>query len=173
MRHGKCFFVHAMNASRPLLLPTLVVLSACADAARTHSCTEIGCSDGVALDVGAPSATHPDALPLTLHVCLDGACDDATIASATECHRTATNGKDSPLPPLVVTCIVDHGSVVLRASTTTSGLASGAHDVTLAVKGASGTELYHRTAAVNLSESRPNGPSCEPLCRQGSVVMRE
>ena len=160
-----------MNAARPLLLATFAVVSACAPAATSHSCTLVGCEDGVSVDVGPLATRFGDKLPLAVHVCVDAVCDDVTIASANDCHRTAMTGPSGPVPPLVILCVPgSSGGIALRASVT-GGLTSGSHVVAVTIAGGDGTGLYSHADTVTLTESRPNGPTCDPVCHQGSVVM--
>ena len=162
-----------MNAARPLLLALLAAVCACAPAPTSHGgCTEVGCEDGVSVDLGPLATRFADKLPLAVHLCIDSVCDDAIVASAADCHRAMTGGPSGPVPPLVILCVPGaNGGVAMDASVTGAGLSSGSHVVAVAIKGADGAALFTHAETVALSESRPNGPTCEPVCRQGHVAM--
>ena len=163
-----------MNALRSLLLATAAIAAACAPASgpSSHSCTDIGCADGVTVDLGALAARFPSALPLAIHLCVDAVCDDVVVTSASDCHRATTSGPAGAVPPLVINCFPGaSGGIALQAEVTAGGLTNASHVVAVAIRGADGGALFTEARSFSPTESRPNGPSCEPLCRQGHVVM--
>jgi hypothetical protein len=149
----------------------------------THSCTEIGCLDGVTLELTPGGGTFADG-NYTLELIAETTrsacrfaipdstpsqgtvgtvdCDlglDAFIQQAAECTemRTADAVSEScrPLP----------GQFTLNAQLQ-------ATPETLAVRLVrDGVSLVEQTLTPAYETSRPNGPDCDPECRQAQVSL--
>lgn len=130
----------------PNFIPILLVffLAACNPPAPTvQACTEIGCSDEVAVIVSG-------ALPAAYTI-------DLAAAGLETISLTCTNGQSSEAS--IHECRPD--GAVFR------GLAPDEVTVTLTWEGGIVSDTVQPTYAT----TQPNGPDCPPTCRQGSLTL--
>jgi hypothetical protein len=163
---------------------SFVMVSGCVE----ESCTEIGCQDqasftvhaaddaweageyglGISFDGVATTSCHfvmppdpatPGALePLDCSPALDAVSFQAHLEQVTACV-TSDNGHDSSS-----SCTPVPGRYHLSVMTTTM---PASVSVTLA-RGAA-EPYFGETQSFRYATAQPNGPSCEPTCRQGSA----
>ncbi len=167
-----------------VLAPWLLVLCSC-DALEPESCTLIGCSDGLSLRAktasgGLTDGTYSIALRLdgtAIQCTLDASdlstrsaqtyltaeCDDrtssVTLSAPTECteHRSEEAVGQS-CQPIAGKWQLDIGVQGIPAS------------VQLEIA-RDGVTVLEQTLAPTYLDTRPNGPKCEPLCRQASEEL--
>jgi len=160
-------------------------LSLCADACvEAHGCTEIGCVDSAGFTLRVPgdeweagtydlaiefdetahscSFTMPDAIDSESGqgVAIPVACTpqlDAWLNAVTMC-TTHSDGSSSSQ-----TCTPIPGRYYLSVRTSTLA-ASLTVSVTL-----DGADYFSETHALTYTASQPNGPDCEPICRNATV----
>ena len=153
-----------MNFVRALLLLATGLAACGSDHMMSKSCTDIGCSDGVTIDLG-PRAAYGTSATLKVHVCIDSACADM-IVSATDCQLQGAGGTTTP--PLILMCTPETNLVIVASATTAFG--AGSHLVAVAVSDASGTMIFSHSENVATTSTQPNGPDCEPTCHQGKLT---
>ena len=163
-----------------LLLLLLPALSSC----ETRQCTEIGCSDGASLTLKTTAGTLPDGT-YTLSFSVDGqpyTCSfTAPDGLPREPGRIGAASCDAGfrlnvLPELVCT-EYRTGDAVSQSCTPVpdrwyfaATLEGTPAELTVAVE-RDGVALLdeHRTLAYR--DEYPNGPECDPVCRQASAAL--
>lgn len=139
-------------------------LACCSDEDRP--CTNVGCSDGVTIDLGSRASLGAPG-NLNAHVCIDDVCNDAILTSG-GCE-TEGAGRDEP-PPLTFLC-ASPSDLKIQASSS-SPIGPGSHTISVSVNNAAGAILLMGSQTLGLSGARPNGPGCEPICYQGDVSFK-
>jgi hypothetical protein len=170
---GKRFMVLAVAGA-------LVTHGAC----ETHQCTEIGCGDAATLTLRTADGTLPDGA-YTLSLDVEGQTHTCAFAAPgdlpTEPGRIATASCDSELRVEVLPEVVctEHrsGDAVSQSCTPVpdhwyfaTALQGTPAGFTLAVE-RDGRELLNEQRALNYRDEQPNGPGCEPICRQAGVEL--
>jgi hypothetical protein len=124
------------------------------------ACTEVGCADGPRITINGFVPAVEASLPVTVHACVDGACNDYEIV--------AVPGSDPKCDQAPAPCSIEGGSLQLGVS-----VGAGAKDraVSVSVTDSNGTVLLEKSQTMGVGESTPNGPSCEPTCYIGSAVF--
>jgi hypothetical protein len=160
--------------------------------AFTHACTEIGCVDGTNIGLRMPDdrwpagsyevdftidgATHacafdvPDDIPEPPLQPVILACEPyftAQLIPRARCTEQPTGGAVSQGPTQMpnTDCEPIEGAWLLYAD-----FYGQAESLRVAVR-RDGETLLDRTLQPEYEESRPNGPDCEPLCRQANVQL--
>jgi hypothetical protein len=156
---------------RVLLAATLPLLAAVSPGCvRSHACTTIGCANQATIAIH-----RPDWATLALAVELDidgrkvlcaapgpqqgGAPCDSNVSLETrqlsDCHDTSTDGAISQ------TCTPNgrfEEVITIR----------GTPDLVAVTLKSAGAVVGQRTFQLAYTSSRPNGPDCDPLCRQST-----
>jgi hypothetical protein len=158
-----------------------LLMGAAGGACTTKACTDIGCQDGFTAtlqraDGSFPSGTHQ------IDVLADGTSLSCRFAFPLETAPGGGTFQPSCPPGLTVT--------IWPATTctqTTTGTAvsqtcqpiPGQFVETIAVSGTptqvhvwqtvDGTSIVDAAASPSYQEARPNGPGCEPICRQATT----
>jgi hypothetical protein len=124
------------------------------------ACTEVGCADGPRITINGFVPAVEASLPVTVHACMDNACKDFEIE--------AVPGSDPQCKQAPAPCSVEGGSLLLNPP-----LGGGADKIAVSVRvtDSNGTVLLEKSQTMNIAESTPNGPSCEPTCYNGSAVF--
>jgi hypothetical protein len=150
---------------------------------ESHECTEIGCGDGVGVNIlpvggiwsagayrlelslddlsGSCDFSVPEDLPdprsATSLTCLDGA--SVWLQQVFECHSVTEGGGVSE------SCQPIANQYELTLST------FGKPTTLRLVLTRDGEELISENRELSYTESRPNGPDCEPVCQQAQVDL--
>lgn len=149
------------------LLPLLSPLALAAPGCDTisHSCTTIGCADTLGVRVAAAhGALPPGTYDVTVE--LDGA------RAKVECFVES--------PPVNSSCSAIENAAVFLSTQAIVGV-SGDLQLDLAVLATpssvvvtverDGSAVASQTLAPTYQTSRPNGPDCGPICRQGGIIV--
>lgn len=174
---------------RPIaLLLGSVLASGCNSLSK--ECTAIGCGDGANITLRMPDDHWPAGsyeLAFTIdgdaHTCalivpnetsdepgrvMDLSCEPdfrALLVPTAECtgQRTGQAGSQTQEPN--TDCEPIEGGWLLTASF------YGVAESLRVTAQRDGTTLLDRTEQLEYEESRPNGPDCEPLCRQANIAL--
>lgn len=148
---------------------------------RSKACTLIGCHDQFSATVTASSAEFP-AGEHTVTVTTEAGTMSCSFVVPLE--MTAGGGVKAPScmpgltvsvgPGTVCTEMVDGGVRSLRCDPIPGQLketisVSGAPSSVRVQQSVAGTTILDRSVTPTYNESRPNGPGCDPLCRQAGV----
>jgi hypothetical protein len=148
-----------------------------------HSCTEIGCSDAATFSFRTPTGAWQDG-EYTLAIRADGTDYDCSFAVPDDLPEM---GQPTPLdcmPELAayvmpeVTCMeIRHDDAVSQSCT----VIPGQYYVEASILGTPETVsvslerdaevVVEENVVLDYQESRPNGPDCEPLCRQATAAF--
>jgi hypothetical protein len=153
------------------LVAALLGLAACAGCASSKSCTLAGCDSTVSASYDVPVA-RADLEGATLTVCKNGACSSAVVVRAPRA-----------IPDPQFLCPYDASTPIMCnvdvLSTTSAKIAiqyrvapDDAHDgdaYTVTLKRATGEVVLTKSASASYTTTQPNGPSCEPTCKQASL----
>lgn len=156
----------SLQLARASLPALLLALASCSQAGPDGACTEIGCQNGLHLtwDQGP---WKPG--PYTIEVTLDGtkvtcegklplpACDAGPGFKCTPGASLRLGESGCALPP------EQHGLGGIDIDTMPA-------QVRIVVR-RDGVEVGAQEITPKYQESRPNGPQCEPVCRQASATL--
>lgn len=138
--------------------------TACDD---THSCTLVGCVNGVSVTLGTGSGAWQEgeyAVELSL--------DDEQVSCAFAVPEDSpVTGSSTTLDcgPGITALLMSRGST---ANDFDVQLSSYSEPKTLTVSlSHDGAEILSSSPPVVYIESQPNGPDCEPVCRQARVEL--
>jgi hypothetical protein len=148
-----------------------------------HSCTEIGCGDSATVRLQTADGTWPDGAytfvftsPDAVHRCqlaLPGELPAPGSLRALACSPplsanlspTAVCTEERAANAVSESCRPVPGQFVLEAHVTGT-------PATLSLRvERSGTVLLEESRSLRYTEERPNGPGCDPLCRQTSLEL--
>ncbi len=150
---------------------------------ESHSCTEIGCANGVGLSILPAGGSWP-AGAYQLDLGLDdlaGTCDfsvpEDLPAGGSATSFTCIEGVTIMLQQVFVCRSISEGGAVSQSCEPVADQ----YELTLSAFGEPTTltlvlsrdaeELLSENRALTYTESRPNGPDCEPLCRQAQLEL--
>lgn len=137
----------------------------------SHGCTEIGCADGVSIELAMLASKYMSQLPLTVKVCTGaGGASCITLTVKTQPGQSAT----CEVPAMAgVGCFVGpNGTVNVQVPPSAADLAAGKVDVQVTVTDAMSMKVFDQTTpGVVLEATMPNGPGCEPTCHEGSLKL--
>jgi hypothetical protein len=149
-----------------------------------HSCTEIGCGEGVGVNVRPVGGTWP-AGAYRLELGLDdvaGTCDftvpeDLPAMRGSATSLTCLDGATLLLQQIFDCRSISEGGAVSQ----TCEPVADQYELTLSAFGTpttltlvltrDGEELVSENRELTYTESRPNGPDCEPVCRQAQAEL--
>lgn len=134
----------------------------------SRACTDIGCSDGLRVELAPATGSWAPGSYVFAIVTPTGTttCEGALPLPACETGRAFRCAG----PPVLITesgCALPaeaHGFSTLE-------LAAGPPAVTITIS-KDGVELVRRELAPSYQTTSPNGPGCEPTCRQASETLR-
>ena len=164
----------------PLAVLSLTFL-ACGDGHRhmgdmhgddgSSSCTEIGCADGVSLELAGVASKYATSLPLAVHVCVDATCIDYQLARGTDGTVACNRAPAAAYTSTTTTCSLRSDGVLDVEFVDTAGaFASGSHVLAVSLKSAGGI-VYEHAEMLTMKTSQPNGPGCEPTCYRAEVSL--
>lgn len=142
---------YSTNRLAPVLVSaimSLALLAGCGDGLFGGSCTAIGCLDGLSLTLDHSAGTAPADGDYTL-TATDTSNSDVKTCGVTIAAGAVTSASGGCLQLGVAGGVTFEGFVP--------------KGVTLTLSDANGT-IATETLAVTYTESRPNGPDCEPTC---------
>jgi len=161
-----------------------LLLAACEGGPFGRACTEIGCVDGVDLTLLAPGNTWPPGryhfqigFAGTRHDCLATLPEDLPQSpnelKALRCEPVlegsfrakVTCREQRTADAVSESCTPVAGQWLLHVS------AQGIPESLQLRIERDDRVLLERTQKLDYEQSRPNGPGCEPLCRQSDVVV--
>lgn len=130
-------------------------------------CTEIGCIDGLNIDLKAPSGWPAGSYTFAFE--LDGApvtCTGALPRGGCETGPALTCDVEGKVR------VEELGCAVPPEKQGFSGIVlfTGPKKATVTIS-RDGQELQRAELTPTYNESRPNGPDCEPLCRQAQATV--
>lgn len=141
------------------LLVLLPLLHGCGDPFAT--CTDIGCSHGVTFELGESINVFSVEDPVEVQVCIDANCFEDTV-------RLQSDGSFGAGTRAGYTVYVADRTLTYDADFDPG---EGSHDVSIRISRDGAVVLQKSREDVAFTESRPNGPTCEPLCRQTRVTL--
>ena len=165
-----------------LLLPLLGCVVLSSSCTSTKGCTEIGCIDQFSATIEAASAS----LPPGAHR-MDVTADGTTLSCTFSVPVEPLPAGGLPAPACSPGLMLFVGPAV-TCTTVQSGTAQGQRcdpipdrvQERLSVAGtpttitvtqwAGATMIFQQTATPTYQLSRPNGPECEPICRQATAA---
>jgi hypothetical protein len=153
-----------------------------------HSCTAIGCSDGVFAELGFSDRLWPVGA-YTLELQLDGRKRVCSFSFPADQPPRGTIGNVScePRDPGLNLSIEQNSHCVEERSEASTSQAcepiAGQYSLRLQVLGSTPAHLQLRLErdavlvrqqdlTLNYVENQPNGPDCAPLCRQSNLQIR-
>ena len=160
------------------LLGGVTLSSSCVS---TKACTEVGCSDQFSATIETTSASLPPGAH-RLDVTADGTTLSCTFSVPVE--PIPSEGLPSPDCPLgltlfvgpAVTCTtVDNGTAKSQSCDPVPDRIKESLRITRSpthltvTQWAGDTMIFEQTAIPTYQTSQPNGPGCEPICRQASA----
>jgi len=176
---------------RMFLAAAAVAASMLVSGCVEESCTEIGCQDQASFTVHAANDTWEEG-PYALGISFDGVA--TTSCSFTMPPDPATVGWSAPLdcsPALDAVAFQARLEQVMACTTSGNGSQSSATctpvagryyvavmtttmpvSVRVTLARAAEDPYFSETKSFVYSVAQPNGPSCEPTCRQGSAEFR-
>ncbi|MFO0755793.1 MAG: hypothetical protein U0359_04850 [Byssovorax sp.] len=152
--------------SRALLLLT-PMLAACDGV--SFACTEIGCADQLSVNLGPIGNKFASKLPITISTCIDSkGCEGFVVEVSGGALTCRPDGGET----LGSCSIDDKGNVTVSPGIAAGGaLDTGDHQVSVTLEDKDGMQVGTASGTATLTESRPNGQGCEPVCVQGSVTL--
>ena len=142
-----------------------------AGCASSKSCTLVGCESAVSASYEVPVA-QADLEGATVTVCKIAACSSALVVK---------EARPIPEPQFLcpydaatpITCNVDVASPSSAKIAIQYRVApTDAHDgdaYTVTIKRASGDVVFTKNKSASYTTTQPNGPSCEPTCKQAAL----
>ena len=165
-----------------LLVPLLGSLALSTSCTATKGCTDIGCIDQFSAVIEAPSVSLP-AGAHRLDVSADGTTLSCTFALPVE--PLPSGGLPAPAcapglmlvvgPAVTCTTFEDSASKGRRCDPVPDRVqerltVAGTPTNVTVTQWAGDTTIFQQTATPTYQVSRPNGPECEPACRQASTT---
>jgi hypothetical protein len=138
-------------------------------------CTDVGCESMVGARLSDILTRYAADMPLTIQLCLDGACVTATV-SAAGANNTCAQGLSGPIccdladASPAGSCEIQTHDVFI--SLPVDGDEGSAHTVAATVQSQGGQVLFsgQKTATLGGGFS-PNGVECGPTCYSGTVTF--
>lgn len=149
----------------------------------TRSCTEIGCGTGLNIQVAPSSGSWPDGM-YSIQIALDdtqGSCEvrfpEDLPARGAVTTLPCGEGIQAMIEQRARCVETRSGDAVNQSCTPIVGqydvifwLYQEPKHLTLQLQ-REGDPLLNHDADLQYTENRPNGPECEPVCRQASVEL--
>lgn len=123
--------------------------------ALSGCCHEIGCIDGLAIELGSAADHFAPGAPVQATVCVDGNCVTDTLT------RNAESGllDGGPLSHF------EPNQLLFR------GIPGGSHSVTVELSREGAVVFGASREMVSTSTFMPNGPFCPPVCHNASITL--
>ncbi len=163
----------SLRALLPLLtLSILSTLPACGGGGDgdTHACTAMGCSSGAFVTTKGWSGLIQDDDPeIPVVVCLSQTCAQTKVSRKGGALSCA-NMPASSFP--YITCLssdADSLEILLQVKDDDPVVSGSGADLSVTIQRPNSALTQTKTAPV--STTQPNGPSCEPTCRQSHATF--
>jgi hypothetical protein len=157
-----------------------------AQGCEKHSCTDIGCSDGAFFEIKTADGTWPDGA-YTLELSAGGVTHTCSMTLPDDLPSGGSIASIPCLPPVgylgvslypITNCTAEgNGNSGGQTCTPIPGhyTLRGSLPGTPSTLGVRVTRddglLTEQTLPLTYTTSQPNGPDCEPVCRQASVEL--
>lgn len=145
----------------------LLLCNACGDEGNSQECTLIGCESFLTVKLGTVAATYSTGLPISMEICVN-----TTVCTTFEVDQSAGSSPscEQMLSAANATCSVGlSGEVDVTVSLAGLTPMGGKVASSVKIRDAMGSVVFDELLNAAVSELRPNGESCPPLCYQGSV----
>lgn len=143
------------------LLAVALLASTYSGVACSLSCTEVGCDDGLTINIsGFASAVKAasKAFPIKVEACADTRCQTLTVKESNGETTCTLSGSGD--------CFVDEKGVLIAF------LVISAEDkptISVDVLDAMDQSFFSDSKQIEIDEYKPNGEQCDPTCRQGQA----